>query len=62
MINCIIAFEQALQLWQVKQAARESASTPRTHVFFRVWLLRDFSQLPQMESLLAANCIIIIIT
>ena len=50
MINCIIAFEQALQ---AKQPAKESASAGHS---------RLFSQLPQMESLLAANCFIIVIT
>ena len=36
--------------WRAKQTAR---SVPRTRVSFRVLLSRDFSRLPQMESLLA---------
>ena len=36
--------------WRAKQTAR---GVPRTRVSFRVLLSRDFSRLPQMESLLA---------
>ena len=45
---------QALHLW-AKRAARERASErqSRTLVSFRVLLSREFSGLPQMESLLA---------
>ena len=53
-----IVCEQALQLWRAKRALRERASERRspvslTRVSFRVRVSRDFSRLPQTESLLA---------
>ena len=44
---------QALQLWQAKWAAREHANALRTRISFRARLSREFSRIPQMESLLA---------
>ena len=42
-----VACEQALKLWQAKQAARERA--PCIHVSYRLRLSRDFSLLSQMQ-------------
>ena len=51
-----LACEQARHLWWAKRAARGgdlSFPAPRTRISFRVLLSRDFSRLPQMESMLA---------
>ena len=54
---CALAFEQDLQSWRAKRAARERASEWRSlegqSVSFRARLLRELSRLPQMKSLLA---------
>ena len=47
-----ISCEKSLHLWQTKRDARERASAPLIRVSFCVLLSRDFSWLPQMESLL----------
>ena len=59
-----VVYEQALQLWPAKPAAKERASErrsregprkPPTRVSFRVGFLRGFWRLPQIESLLAGQ-------